>query len=227
MRADAKPLDRPLVLVGGYHDPGIGAALLRWELDPLIADRRVIAVCLLSEPTFDDCRRSIIKAVERAFPSDDPSRTTEVDVIGISMGGLAARYAALPKPGERALRIARLFTVSSPLSGAELAKLPTGDSKQIDMRIGSSFLRQFNAPATTQPAVQSYELIPYVRLHDAIVGARHAGPIGRPAWWVPDHPLEPSHGLSCLDDRIVADIARRLRDEPPFTTEPPAPVPGG
>ncbi len=64
----------------------------------------------------------VIDAVDQKFPSSDPEVTTEVDVIGYSMGGLAARYAAMPATAvnlsKRRLQIGRLFTISSPHRGA-------------------------------------------------------------------------------------------------------------
>ena len=55
----------------------------------------------------------------------DDSTTYEVDVIGQSMGGLIAVYAALDDPtlGKR-VKIRRLYTICSPLQGAKLATLP-------------------------------------------------------------------------------------------------------
>src|SRR5256885_13649623 len=40
MAAQPKPLNRPLVIVNGYDDPGMGSLLVRWQLDPVIRDRR-------------------------------------------------------------------------------------------------------------------------------------------------------------------------------------------
>jgi pimeloyl-ACP methyl ester carboxylesterase len=216
-----KPLDRPLVIVNGYDDPGMGSLLVRWQLDPVIRDRRVVTVGLQWAATFEECRDKIVAAVDHAYPNDHPDRTCDVDVIGVSMGGLAARYAATPKPGKRRLAVARLFTISSPLRGAKLASLPTFDSKQIDMRKGSQFLKDLTAAEPPEP----FTLVPYVRLGDAIVGAANAAPEGHTAWWVPVGPLDLAHISAECDPRIIADIARRLRDEEPFTTDPPAPLP--
>src|SRR4051794_12338106 len=66
MAAEPKQLDRPLVIVGGYEDPGLGGLIVQWQLDPLIHDRRVVQVCLLTAGTFDDCREQIVAAVDKA-----------------------------------------------------------------------------------------------------------------------------------------------------------------
>jgi hypothetical protein len=259
MRDDAKRLPRPLVVLGGLDDPGVATTVLTDDFREISGDDpRVIGVSFFFCGSFDGCRKRVIDAVDKAFPSDDPVWTTEVDVVAVSMGGLVARYAAAeptppPAPNQadssdegaasqpsaatgtraRRLRIARLFTISSPHRGAALAFLPTFNQLQIDMRAGSKFLRRLDAcdamtleanSAQTRPA-GGYELIPYVRLDDMIVGERNAAPEGWTPWWVPAVPLQDSHMFAIADARIVADIARRLRGEPPLTTEPPAPLP--
>ena len=225
MRSNPKQLDRPLVVLSGFCDPGIASSHLRSEFRRLTGDDRVIGVSFLFCGDFDACRRQVIAAVDKAFPSDDPLWTTEVDVVGVSMGGLVGRYAAVPtlnQPEGRRLRVARLFTISTPHRGAALAGLPTIDRLQIDMRAGSRFLRDLDAAYEGG----GYELFPYVRLSDVPVGPPNAAPRGRTAWWVSNLPLQDSHMGAPTDPRIVADIARRLRGEAPFTTDPPAPLPG-
>ena len=44
-------------------------------------------------------------------------------------------------------------------------------------------------------------------------------------WWIADKPLSPSHMHAAYDQRIIADIVRRLANEDPLTTEPCAPLP--
>jgi hypothetical protein len=267
MSRDAKPLPRPLVVLGGLQDPGIAVSVLCDDFRRLSGDDpRVIGVSFFFGGNFDNCRKRVIDAVDEAFPSDDPVWTTEVDVVAVSMGGLVARYAAVAPASEKAgasaasdqtttatraetettnapdgaparrLRIARLFTISSPHRGAALAYLPTLNPLQIDMRAGSKFLRRLDACdglavtdadaslAHTRPAT-GYELIPYVRLNDMIVGESNAAPTGWTPRWVPAEPFQDSHLFAIADPRIVADIARRLRGEPPLTTDPPAPLP--
>ncbi len=225
MEDNPKPLRRPIVILGGYHDPGLGTLLWRNEVRRWAPDARIIAVSYPFSRDFDQCRRDVIAAVDRACPTDDPKATAEVDVIGASMGGLVGRYAAVAKPGERRLNVVRLITVSSPHRGAAWAGLPAMSRLHADMRRESPFLRKL-AQAEEATAADDYELVAYVRKGDRIVGADNAAPAGMKAWWVPDRPLESPHFGASLDPRIRADVARRLRGETPFTTEPPAPVDG-
>jgi pimeloyl-ACP methyl ester carboxylesterase len=224
MKHEPKPLTRPLVILSGYFDPGVASGYLRKEFRHLTGDERVLGVSFLFCSDFDECRKQVIESVQKEFPSEDPKWTTEVDVVAVSMGGLVARYAAVPAKdagdGQR-LRVARMFTISSPHRGASLAGFPTLSRLQKDMRSDSKFLKQLNE-AGSEP---TYELYPYVRLGDVIVGAPNAAPYGRTAWWVPGENLQDSHMMAMMDSRIIADVAKRLRGETPFAVDPPAPLP--
>jgi hypothetical protein len=229
MRDDPKPLERPLVILGGYHDPGLAASHLRGEFKKLTGDKRVLGVSFMFCGNFDDCKRDVIAAVDKAFPSDDPIWTTEVDVIGVSMGGLVGRYSALADPfapDGRRLKIARMFTIGTPHRGASMAGMPTFNSLQIDMRANSKFLRSLDRRERKLPKAAQYEIYPYVRLGDVIVGAENAAPEGQHPLWVPAEPLQDSHMFATMDARIIADMARRLRGEEPFAVGPPQPLPG-
>ncbi len=225
MRSDPARLERPLVILGGFGDPGWAAFKVRSTVSRLFhpADRaRIIAVNFPATANFEQCRRRVIRAVKERFPSDDPALTCEVDVIGISMGGLVARVAAdEAPPGQPRLRVARLFTISSPLRGARLASWHRValTSMHRDMRAGSALLRRLNA----RPS--DYPIVSYSRLNDGIVGAAYASPAGQGVWWLDNGPLEHAHWAALHDPRILADIARRLRGEAPLTTDPPAPLP--
>ena len=219
-----KALERPLVVITGFGDIGILAAEMRARLPGLIDDRRLLAISVGDCWTFDACRKKVIAAVDKAFPSTDPLYTAEVDVIGCSMGGLVARDVSLPPrthgDSPRRLRIARLFTISAPNRGAiRAAVLPLLLPVQGDMRPGSEFIRRLNQ------AEAGYPICSYVRLGDYIVGEENAALPGRVAWWVPTPFLQHSHNQAFTDLRILADILRRLRGEPPLTVEPAAPLP--
>src|SRR5262245_47548826 len=182
---DRRPLDRPILILGGYADPGIGGLAVGSAVRKRVGEGRIITVSFAFCSTFDQCRRKVIEAVDRELPSDDPNQTVEVDVIGLSMGGLVGRYAAAPIPGQKALNVRRMFTVSSPHLGATRAiVLPRITQMQEDMRPQSAFLTRLEA---TETGI-NYALFPYTRLEDDVVGAKYAAPRGRTAWWVPNEP---------------------------------------
>lgn len=228
---------RPIIVLGGYSDPGFGAPQVKAKVQKSLGDgATIIPISFLFCWTFEDCRDRVIQTVDEALPSGDPRWTTEVDVIGISMGGLVARLAAAPDMGgsnsARRLRIARLFTISSPHAGARLAELPTLNSIQLDMREGSGFyrrLRESEAADTERGAADGggpvYPIIPYARLNDGIVGAEYAAPVGRLPIWMPSRPFEDGHVGAPSDPRILADICRQLRGEGTFAKVPLAPLP--
>lgn len=221
MRRDPKPLQRPLIIVAGYGDPGFADAHIRDVMGPCLDDDRIIQVAFSGAKTFDDCRQILIDAVDKAFPGPDAARTVEVDVVANSMGGVIARYAADPSVGDRYLWVARLFTISAPHRGANMANVPFANELMVDMRPGSEFLIGLNE-RNKDP---DYELIPYARIGDTWVGEQNTAPPGQVPWWVPNRAFEPAHLTAYGDPRILADILRRLRGETPYTTEPRAPWP--
>lgn len=225
MTADRRPFERPVLVIAGYLDPGVGASLLASSLRRLTTSPgQVIEVSLLTATTFDACRTRVIAKVEESVPSGQPDRTAPVDVVGISMGGLVARFAAMnPETGGARLDIRRLFTVSTPHRGASMAQWPSLDPRHLDMRAGSDFLRRLDLAIDAGAA---YPIVPYVRLGDAMVGAENAALHGQTPWWLANRTLQPAHLGAHTDPRILADIARRLRGETPFTTEPRTPLPG-
>jgi hypothetical protein len=221
MQDDPRSLKRPLVILGGFADLGFGSARATSLCRRVFNDDRVLVVNFIGCTSFAQCRAKVIRAVNAAFPPDDQNATAEVDIIGLSMGGLVARVAAdLDVPGEPRLRIARLFTVSSPLRGAKLARYPLVlTSMHRDLREGSRLIARLNA---SPPA---YPIYAYTHLHDPIVGEELAAPAGERPWWLDGPPLLDSHYGAMNDERILADIARRLRGEEPFAQEPRAPLP--
>ncbi len=226
MEHDPKALPRPVVVLGGWGDVlGLPPAYLAEQLRLATGDDHMISIGFGGRVSFDECRRRVIERIEEAFPSDDPDWTTEVDVVGYSMGGLVARYAASPQPdGDvslKRLRIARLYTISTPHRGALMAKIAPPGSLAEDMQAGSAFLQHLDEALVSA----RYPITPYVRLGDAIVGASNTAPHGQTPWWVPRRPYSRSHNDAFKDPRLIADIARRLRGETPYTTGPAEPVP--
>jgi hypothetical protein len=220
MREDPKALQRPLVVLGGIHDPGfIAGRVARSVRRTMGPDDLVTAVSFTGRGTgtFDGCRDRLIEAVRSAYgPADGPA-TVEVDVIAFSMGGLVARHAARPRDdGGMQLKVRRLFTISSPHRGARMAGLPTLDHRAVEMRPGSEFLAALDAELAKAP----YELYAYTRLSDMIVGAENTAPPGRHPWWVANPPFALAHLGAPHDPRIMADILRRLRGEEPLATLP-------
>ncbi|MBX3359803.1 MAG: hypothetical protein KF745_15415 [Phycisphaeraceae bacterium] len=224
MAEQPKSPPRPVVVIGGIYDPGWVAANCRKRLEAeLTPGTPIVSTGQLGSWTIDGYRDRIIDLVETSFPSDTPGQTIEVDVVAFSLGGLAARYSAIPRDdGGKRLRIARLFTIASPHRGADLvSRIPRVDPIADDVKEGSEFHRLLDEALPNA----EYELFAYVRLGDEVVGEANAAPAGAGVWWVPNQPMQMSHMDAYKDPRILADIARRLRGEEPFALSPPAPLP--
>ena len=215
-----RPLARPVVVLGGFLDVGIGPRGFARRLNRVVAGDvpwLTFAHCV----SFAQTRRRVVRAIDRRFgPGVDADQTIEVDVVGQSMGGLLALLAA-QDDGTRRLAIRRLFTISSPLCGARLARLVPFNVASLhrDMRPGSSCVTSL---ASMPPTC---ELVSYVRLGDAIVGPEHASLPGGTLHWLDNPWPENAHAGALTDLRIVLDIARRLRGDAPVAQSPPAPLP--
>jgi pimeloyl-ACP methyl ester carboxylesterase len=224
MRADPRPLPRPVVLVGGFLDPEVVPTYHKMFFKSISSDAILIPVSVGFCNSFGECRDKVISAVDAACPSNDPIWTNEVDVVGVSLGGLVARFAAAPSldPSRpRRLKIARLFSISSPQSGAKIAETAPATEFDRDLRPGSDFLKDI----ASADATATYKIYPYVLLRDDVINDAYAAPPGMTAFWLANDSWFPSHPAAMVDDRILADIGRRLRDEPAFSHEPAAPLP--
>jgi len=226
MYSERRPLARPVVVLGGWIDDKSEADFLAANLQSVTTTPQwVLPIYYDKADSFTDIRERIIAAVDEAFPSEDPDWTTEVDVVGYSMGGLVGRYAGQRqsrKPGARTLRINRLFTIATPHRGAEMARLPAVNGLQADMRSGSAFLASLHESGQRD----RFAVFAYVRLGDFIVGEQNAAPEDSPLWWVSNRPFEDAHMGAYRDPRLLADIGRHLRYEPTYGQWPAAPLPG-
>lgn len=225
MQRTPKPLERPVLVLAGYWDPGGGVHTTAEMIRAVTSTpEMVIEVPFWSIRSWQACRDRALARLASRHPSDDAQRTVEVDVVGISMGGLIARFSAMDRadddPGP-VLQIERLFTLATPHRGARLAWLLSFDNRPFDMQPGSEFLAMLDEDL---PNIR-YEVYPYVRLEDSTVGVENTAFEGESPWWVPNPPFESSHLGMPFDERLIADIARRLRGERPLASEPRAPLP--
>jgi pimeloyl-ACP methyl ester carboxylesterase len=224
MKAQPKGLDRPLLVLDGWRQPDFSSWALAQTLRTLTgADKSaVLSASYLTRADLNVIADDVIGRVEKKWPSADPGWTTEVDVVGFSMGGIVARTAAMQREASRAgkrLRIHRLYTLATPHRGAKLAMRIALDQAARDMRPGTDFLKRLDEALPDC----GYELVCYAHTNDIIVGARNTAPPGREPIWT-QGTLFFSHMTTRLDRRILADLALRLRDEPPLAlkaSEPP------
>lgn len=221
LKENPKPLDRPLVVLGGFLDVGFGPAYYSRALEKFV-DGRIVRVTFATCTSFPQCRERLIAALDRELGKASGTETVEVDVIGQSLGGLIAVYASLDDPRfAKRLKIKRLFTISSPLAGAKMATWTPFNlfGFQADLRPGSDLYVKL------AKAKFDFPIYSYTRLDDGTVGEQYAALPGHHAWWVDNPPFERAHVGVFADKRVLLDIVRRLRGETPIGTEPPAPLP--
>jgi pimeloyl-ACP methyl ester carboxylesterase len=192
-------------------------------------------VLLVSYPASSDIdaiANFVIEEVEARWPSPSTDSTVEVDVVGVSMGGIVARWASLPlqqrvRSGAAAsppprdskrLNIVNLFTYASPHRGAELAQTLAFDAAAMDLKPGSGLLATLDNAWINR----TYELTCYAHTNDAIVGATRTSPPGTNPIWTRGTLLF-SHFAVVHNPIFIADTARRLRGETPLVqaSEPP------
>ena len=208
----------PILVVGGWFDPGFGADRATDELRERLPGRPIVGVSPGFHGSFDGAAAAVVAELEKHFPSDDPTATIEVDVIAISMGGLTARHAATDEPPGKRLRVRRMFTLASPHSGALLAERWGFFGSGADMRPGSGFLADLSRREVASPDAWRYPIVQYARDRDFTIGEdgvelpehlqRRGLLIRMPTpWYLTGH-----RGIYG-DDRIFDDIVRRMKGD--------------
>ncbi len=224
-------LDRPLVVLSGWRSPSMTGRGMAGRIKEVTGakDDEVLAISYVWQEDIRDIADTVAQKVADEFGTEvDPLTgdrwTVEVDVVAISMGGLVARTAwAEPTEVKRnlgvRLNIQTLYTLGSPHRGAKLANWIRLDESARQMQPGSEFLAMLDD--ATIGDTHDLTVVPYATLRDTWVGATNASPNGQDPIWVPGRVVL-SHHLISLDDRILADIGRRLRGEEPLG-QPSAP----
>jgi pimeloyl-ACP methyl ester carboxylesterase len=134
----------------------------------------------------------------------------ELDIVGISMGGLIARALAAGLDGQPPLHIRRLFTLATPHRGAVLADWVRLDPACHDLRQSSPFLQSLDR------AAQPIDIRPFALKRDGWVGTARTGPIGTNPYVLPPIGLARlgfSHFAIANDPRIIAAIVVELRSQ--------------
>lgn len=211
-----KPLPRPVVILAGWHAPGLTRTNLERLLRPATSDRRedFLSLAYPFATSVESAAEHVARRVRARFAHAWPE---SFDLVGVSMGGLVARFLAAHDP-DLSPRVRRIFTLASPHRGARLADVVRPDRAARQLRRGSQLLRSLDDSL----ARARFELVPYTMLDDWWVGATRSAPPGRnPIWRRPRTLTERtmSHLLIPRSRPIVLDLALRLRGEEPVARE--------
>lgn len=209
---------RPILVLGGYMDPGMASGSLARALRSAIGPQaEIVAVSFGDCTSMAQCRDRVLAATR---PLRDARPECAFDVVANSMGGLVARYCALgddeiaacglPPPAQPGLlRIHHLYTICTPHLGAKMAEGPLGSPLTKDMRPRSKFLLCLDSALPNAP----YSLTCFARAGDSIVGADRSAPPGMEPILFDTPPFELSHVDAHRDPRILLVIARSLRSD--------------
>jgi pimeloyl-ACP methyl ester carboxylesterase len=221
LRSRTGPLERPLVVIGGWRSPRFSARAAERVLRRLTGAPAEQFLAISHAAHSDPARicDTVARAISSRFPDALADAARGIDVVGISMGGLVARRLASPTwcgtGNHPPLNIRRLFTLSTPHQGALLARWIRPDRAASCMRPGSAYL----AALDQELPRAAYELHCYAHLHDWWVGTSNTSPQGRELNWVDtgswlDTLL--SHFTINRDERVLTDVALRLRGLEPL-----------
>ncbi|MEL6497444.1 MAG: hypothetical protein AAFZ67_07040 [Planctomycetota bacterium] len=228
MRNEPRPLNRPVVVLAGYRAWPMLAQGVRYRLFSVTSGRPedFLPISYTFQGDIEKIAGMVTRRIDERWPSGSPDETIEVDVVGISMGGLVGRTASLPlgelpdggETRSKRLKIGTLYTMGSPHRGAILANRIAPDKAARSMKPGSDFMTFLNARVDDH----DFEIVPYAHLNDTWVGATNTAPPGQDPIWTAGTRVM-SHFSITTDDRIIADLARRLRGEDPLGGPSPAP----
>ncbi len=236
MEATPVGVERPVIVLSGYRAPSMSATNMAGRVRRVTGaeEDRVLPISYMFGNDIPMLADTVAQKVADEFGSTvDPLTgerwTVEVDVVAVSMGGLVARTAwAEPTEVGRdlgvRLNIKTLYTLATPHKGAKIARWIHIDDAARQMIPGSDFLATLTEASpgvglgqelSGGVADNSYTIVPYATLRDSWVGAKNSAPEGQEPIWVPGR-LILSHQLVTLEDRILADLGRRLRGETPL-----------
>ena len=216
MRDEPGALQRPVIVIDGFLDPGFGSAALVRDIERATGDDRVARISAYAPPTLTHYADRVIELAEREFPGE------AVDLVGISMGGLAAIEAA----ADGRVEVRRVFTLASPLRGAAKANLPAVFPVMLQMRPGSAYLAALPSRVETFEA-NGGTLISYGGVSDRTVRIEEAVPPSGQLIWLPaDGSARWGHTGVIRDPRLTADLINRLRGDGPLMRPRPLPGPG-
>jgi hypothetical protein len=223
MAREPRPLERPVVILGGWHSPGVANWSIESVLRPHTSGRKedFLSITYPFHLSVGGAAAAAVRTMrERGFWD------RELDLVGVSMGGVVARGLAAGAFGHGEMRVRRIFTIATPHRGAKIARVAVLDRCAWELRPGSKFMAGINR-RNGEERNSGPELVCYGALRDWWIGARNTAPPWAQPHWID---VPPGFGRLCShfainhDRRVLVDIALRLRGEEPIAkcaSEPP------
>ena len=200
-------LQRPVVIIAGFADPGVYSSLVARELRRMTSRSKRDFILPTSNPFADIVESGArVAAQGRGALEDrglDPS--TPVDMVGMSMGGLVCRTSGSSLI-ECPIVIERLFTLGTPHLGAEIADHISPSVASSQMRPGSDFLERLGSQGIPS------ETMCFMMSGDTIIGAQRGVAPNATEYRLPGRPGE-DHLHIMGDPLALLHIARSLRGE--------------
>ena len=195
-------MPRPVLLVPGFLDgPGSFRALARHLRHEGLDARPIRLTPRLATCSLHHFAQQLAAEVERAAPE----ASSEVDLVGFSMGGIVSRLYVQRHGG--APRVRRLVTLASPHAGSHVARIMPQEAAR-EMRPGSALLADLARDAAE--AVASVDVTALWTPYDLTVLPGASGD-----WRVGASERMPvlAHRLMLHDRRVMERVTEVLRDE--------------
>jgi triacylglycerol lipase len=197
---DSGNVPRPVVMVHGIFDTGavfrrMSRFLERRGFDPHSPSLKPSS----GRAGIDDLAHQL-----ETYINDSLGRTSQVDLIGFSMGGLVGRYYLQRLGG--AARVRRFIAISTPHHGSRMAHL-LPNKACIQMRPGSAFLADLNADAHT---LAQHGIASIWTRYDLMVLPAHSSRLNIGTEFTIPVLLHP---LMLSDKRSLETVARLLQED--------------
>lgn len=211
MPPDASPpIARPLAVIKGWRSFERNAEHLARAIRERTAhdERSCRAFGYRSRRGIPAIAREIATRLADTWPDAD-----ELDIAGISMGGLIARHIAAHPPHPQTPRIRTLYTLATPHRGARLARVfHFIDPAAAQMAPGSGLLRDLDR-ALLDPERRPRRIVAFSRTRDWWVGTANTTPAA-PAPADGSHTVAaPPHTLAHLLVTYDRTIPRLIADD--------------
>src|SRR5262245_39969257 len=141
MAREPRGLERPVVILGGWHSPGVANWSVESILRPHTSGRAgdFLSITYPFKMSVGGAADAAVRAMRERGMWD-----RELDIVGVSMGGVIARALAAGTFGHGDPRVRRIFTIAAPHRGAKVARVALLDRCAWELRPKSRLIAGIN-----------------------------------------------------------------------------------